>query len=222
MNVLFWERCNFPISFSGRDTKGTFEIVSEEVLWSLRRSYQSIWGPLSRMLHDILSLDDDYLQWHPPLIRHYTNFWPYYWSGPYYQIWLFTELWGVSIDHLQRVRHANRGRLLLWTPGSVQFWDLQVFLWPISPELVLFPDFEFRSSFGTSVLLQTENIGCPHVIKNSLFDGSCSLIYCIFYHFKSLNQIFCGFTHSCNKSFGSNVNERVCKLIHKSSRDLWV
>ena len=28
--------------------------------------------PLSRMLHDIL--DDDHLQWHPPLIRHYTNY----------------------------------------------------------------------------------------------------------------------------------------------------
>ena len=26
------------------------------------------------MLHDIL--DDDHIQWHPPLIRHYTNFWP--------------------------------------------------------------------------------------------------------------------------------------------------
>ena len=33
----------------------------------------------------------------------------------------------VSIDHLQRVWHANRGRLLLWTPGSVPLWDLQVF-----------------------------------------------------------------------------------------------
>ena len=43
---------------------------------------------LSRMLHDIL--DDGHLQWHPPLIRHYTNFWPYYWFVPYYQIWLFT------------------------------------------------------------------------------------------------------------------------------------
>ena len=29
---------------------------------------------LSRMLHDIL--DDDHIQWHPPLIGHYTNFWP--------------------------------------------------------------------------------------------------------------------------------------------------
>ena len=31
--------------------------------------------PLSRMLHDIL--DDDHIQWHPPLIGHYTNFWPF-------------------------------------------------------------------------------------------------------------------------------------------------
>ena len=30
--------------------------------------------PLSRMLHDIL--DDDHIQWHPPLIGHYTNYWP--------------------------------------------------------------------------------------------------------------------------------------------------
>ena len=27
----------------------------------------------------------------------------------------------------RRVRHANRGRLLLWTPGPVPIWDLQVF-----------------------------------------------------------------------------------------------
>ena len=40
--------------------------------------------PLSRMLHDIL--DDDNLQWHPPLIKHSTNFWPFYWSGPFYRI----------------------------------------------------------------------------------------------------------------------------------------
>ena len=33
----------------------------------------------------------------------------------------------VSIEHLQRVRHANRGRLLLRTPGPVPLWDLHVF-----------------------------------------------------------------------------------------------
>ena len=31
----------------------------------------------------------------------------------------FTEFWVVSIEHLRRVWHADRGRLLLWTPGPV-------------------------------------------------------------------------------------------------------
>ena len=44
-----------------------------------------------------------------------------YWSGPYYRIDFFTLLGEVSIEHLQRVRHANRGRLLLRTPGPVPF-----------------------------------------------------------------------------------------------------
>ena len=68
--------------------KGTFEIVSKEVLWSVRGLIQQYEVPLSRMFHDIL--DDDHRQWHPLLIRHYTNFWPYYWSWPYNRIWLFT------------------------------------------------------------------------------------------------------------------------------------
>ena len=33
----------------------------------------------------------------------------------------------VSIEHLQRVWHANRERLLLRTPGPVPLWGLQVF-----------------------------------------------------------------------------------------------
>ena len=33
----------------------------------------------------------------------------------------------VSVEHLQWVRHANRGRLLLQTPGPIPLWDLQVF-----------------------------------------------------------------------------------------------
>ena len=33
----------------------------------------------------------------------------------------------VSLEHLQRVWHANRGRLLLRTPGPVPLWGLQVF-----------------------------------------------------------------------------------------------
>ena len=68
MNVLFWGRPDFPISYYGR-------------YGDLINQYEA---PLSRMLHDIL--DDDHLQWHPPLIRHFTNFLPFYRSGPYYRI----------------------------------------------------------------------------------------------------------------------------------------
>ena len=31
------------------------------------------------------------------------------------------------MEHMQQVRHANRGRLLLRTPGPVPLWDLHVF-----------------------------------------------------------------------------------------------
>ena len=69
--------------------------VKERLRSSLRKFYgrygdltKQYEVPLSRMLHDIL--DDDHQQWHPPLIRHCTNFWPYYWSWPYNRIWLFT------------------------------------------------------------------------------------------------------------------------------------
>ena len=67
--------------------------VKERLRSSLRKFYgryrdfiKQYEVPLSRMLHNIL--DDDHLQLHPLLIRHYTNCWPYDWSGPYYRIWL--------------------------------------------------------------------------------------------------------------------------------------
>ena len=40
--------------------------------WDLSKQYEV---PLSRILHDIL--DDDHMQCHPPLIRHYTNIGPW-------------------------------------------------------------------------------------------------------------------------------------------------
>ena len=55
--------------------------VKERLKSSLRKFYgrygdltKQYEVPLSRMLHDIL--DDDHIQWHPPLIGHYTNFLP--------------------------------------------------------------------------------------------------------------------------------------------------
>ena len=63
----------------------------KERLRSSLRTFYGRYGDLIKQYEapspDIL--EDDHLQWHPPLIRHYTNFWPYYWPGPYYRIWLF-------------------------------------------------------------------------------------------------------------------------------------
>ena len=93
--------------------------VKERLKSSLRKFYcrygdltKQYEVPLSRILHDIL--DDNHIQWHPPLIRPYTTFWP-------------LLIWTFSIEYRQRVRHANRGRLLLRTPGPVPHWDLHVF-----------------------------------------------------------------------------------------------
>ena len=56
--------------------------VKERLKSSLRKFYgryrdliKQYEVPLSGMLHDIL--EDDHIQWHPPLMRHYTNFWPF-------------------------------------------------------------------------------------------------------------------------------------------------
>ena len=58
--------------------------------------------------------------------------------------------------HMQRVRHANRGRLLLRTSGPVPLWDLHVFLCRDQSLLNLscLRTFEFRTPLGTSLLLR--------------------------------------------------------------------
>ena len=62
---------------------------------------------LSQMLNDILWTD--HIQWQPPSDQ------TLYLTRP------FTEFWVVSIENLRRVWHADRGRLLLRTPGPVPF-----------------------------------------------------------------------------------------------------
>ena len=62
----------------------------------------------------------------------------------------------VFIEHLQQVQLANRGRFPI---GHMVLSHLGLafvlMLSPFSPELVMFPDLEFRSSLGTSNLLIT-------------------------------------------------------------------
>ena len=87
MDVLFWGRCDISISFSSRVYKGTFVIVSKEVLWSVRGSYKkTIWNP---PLPNVTR----HSGWWPYTVTssieigHFINFWPCNWSWPYYWIY---------------------------------------------------------------------------------------------------------------------------------------
>ena len=74
---------------------------------------------LSQMLNDILW--PDHIQWQPPTDQ------TLYGTRP------FTEFWVVSIEHLRRVWHADRGRLLLRTPGPVPLGLAYVLLLETNP-----------------------------------------------------------------------------------------
>ena len=76
-------------------------------------------------------------------------------SWPYYTFWCYYFIPRGSIGHLQRVRLANRGRLLLRTPGPVPFGtcicsNIEIFH---SCTCHVYRPFEFRTSLGTSILL---------------------------------------------------------------------
>ena len=100
--------------------------------------------PLSRMLHDIL--DDDHIQWHPPLIGHYTNFWPLL-------IWTLLLIWIPNLTFYLIVQGFHRTyatgaacQQRTLTPPDTWFCPtlgLACVLMsrPISPGLVLSPDF---------------------------------------------------------------------------------
>ena len=65
IDVLFWGRRDFQISFSNRDMSRNAWNRLEKVLWSKRGSYQTIWSfPLTNVI-----LWTDYIQLQPLLIR---------------------------------------------------------------------------------------------------------------------------------------------------------
>ena len=103
---------------------------------------------LSQMLNDILW--PDHIQWQPPT------------DQTLYRTRPFTEFWVVSIEHLRRVWHADRGRLLLRTPGPVSLglaWHLCSTCWDqsFSELVVILPDYALRMSLGASSILLREN-----------------------------------------------------------------
>ena len=107
----------------------TLEFVIQEVLWSIRGSYSAIW---SNLLTNVKWHSDPWPTVTFQPIRLSTNFMTFIPSLT------FTELWVVSMEHLQRVWLARMECLPFRTPGSVPlFWNLLVFqlLRPDSPNL---------------------------------------------------------------------------------------
>ena len=120
MNVLFWERCNFHESFLDRDMSGNiWNRPSGSSMTAMGNSSNIMKSPSPKcyMTFWDLIIYSDTLHW--PYISANRDFvTEMYLITVFGVITLFRE---VSIGHLQRVRLANRGRLLLRTPGPVLF-----------------------------------------------------------------------------------------------------
>ena len=99
-------KCIALFAVAVRVANARYRMISDEV-------------SLSQMLHDILG--HDHVQWHPQLIRHYTNLRTYYQTDTLLPILTLLPNFGGFHRTLQRVRLANRGCLLLRTPGPVPF-----------------------------------------------------------------------------------------------------
>ena len=153
MNVLFWERRDIHVSFSGRDMSG------------------NVWNrPLGSSMVD-MGITSNIMK--SPSPNCYMTFWDmiiyidtFHWSDISPNRDLVTELdlitvfdvitlfREVSIGHLQRVRLANRGYLLLRTPGPVPFGNCicsnveTILSWTCH----VYGPFEFRTSLGTFIL----------------------------------------------------------------------
>ena len=149
MNDLFWERRKFHLSFSGRDmswnvwNRPSGSSIVDMGIWSnIIKSPSPKW--YMPFLNMIIYID-----------THRSDISPYSYLVTeldlitiFEVITLFRE---VSIGYLQLVRIANRGRLLLRTPGPVIFWTCICF----NSFYIchVYGPFEFRTSIGTSLLL---------------------------------------------------------------------
>ena len=73
--------------------------------------------PFSWMLHDML--EDDHIQWHPPLIRHYNNFRPCYWYRHYYSNVETNLSWTCLVSGLFIFEHPSVLAFLYLMPFPV-------------------------------------------------------------------------------------------------------
>ena len=121
--------------------------VKERLKSSLRKFYDRYRDltkqyevPLSRMLHDIL--EDDHIQWHPLLMRHYINLWPLLMWTLLPNLTFYLIVGGFNRTFAAGAACQQR---TLTPPDTWSCPTLGLICVlmsrPISPELVLFPDF---------------------------------------------------------------------------------
>ena len=133
--------------------KVRLKIVSLEVLWSIRGSYQTYPPPLSQMLHNHLQqiiyreapISSDIIL----TLYNFTNLTLLPISTPFYQIP------GGFKRTFTMEQHTNRGRLLLRRPDPVPRLTC---IWSnietgLSKTCLVSETFEFQTPLGTSVLL---------------------------------------------------------------------
>ena len=152
MNVLFWGRCDFPISFSGRNMSRNVwnrlygsSMVCKGILQNNMRfpspeCYVTFWR--TTIYSNTLHLWDITPMFYPLLI------WTLLLNLTFYLfVWCFHRTFATGAACQQR-------RLLLLTPSPVPLWDLHVFLCCDQSLLNLsrFRTFEFGTSLGSSVL----------------------------------------------------------------------
>ena len=90
--------------------------------WSKKNSYvHPILPPVIYLLYNNDILWPDHIQWQPPT------------DQTFYRTRPLTEIWVVSIELLRRVWYADRGRLLLRTPGPVPLGLAYVLLVETNP-----------------------------------------------------------------------------------------
>ena len=150
------------------------------------------------MLHDIL--DDDHTQWHPPLIRHYINFWPLLiWSLlPNLTFYLILQGFHRTYATAAACQQRTLTPLDTWSCPTLGLACVLMSR-PISPELVLSPDFLISNipryfSFALNCRLYTSNcrlyslkciVDTSNCIINTLM-SKCGLysLKCIIYRLK--------------------------------------
>ena len=117
---------------------------SKEILWPVRGSYPTIWGPpLPNATRHSGGWPHTFVKWHPPLMRHYTNIYPLLILTLlpnltfYLIVWRFHRTFATGAACQQRTMITPPDHWSCPTLGLACVLMSR----PISIELVLFPDF---------------------------------------------------------------------------------